>query len=190
MRVVACVDGNRRHRGFFFEQAKRSALQAQAAVELERRFADHAAKYAMKMKSRQRRATRQPFQVERLVETCDHPFDRALHGELVEGLCFRLHESRSTASRAGLLDADCAFDETSAARITPYCVKTPPRSFRRDFDIRRGRQAVGIGSSRLWERLDLGGGDAHHVGAKGLVRGWKRSSRSAGKRSSEARGIA
>ena len=66
------------------EQAPRSPLHPQTAVQLERRLAQHPSKDPVEMEWRQRGTARQRLQVERSVEVCNHLLGRPLHGQLVE----------------------------------------------------------------------------------------------------------
>lgn len=91
MRFVTGIESDFSDRWLFVAQSPRRALQPKPARELERRFADHAAKHAVEMEGRQTREPRQRTQFERIVEVPGDVFDSRLNGSSVEGAGVRLH---------------------------------------------------------------------------------------------------
>lgn len=95
VRLVACVEGNARDGKPRRQKLPRRALEAQAPVHLDRRFAQHASEHAVKVERRQCARSGERRHVQRVVETVADGIHRPLHRRLVEGPRLLLHEKRS-----------------------------------------------------------------------------------------------
>ena len=93
--LVTGVESDGRDRDLRRQKPLSGPLEAQPAVHLERRFADHASKHAVKMKGRKCGGLGERRKVERVVEGSRDVDDRPLHRDFVErsGVCFHLTES-------------------------------------------------------------------------------------------------
>jgi hypothetical protein len=82
--LVSGIEGDGRDRRIAVEQRPCGALQAEPAMQLERRLSHHAPEDAVEMERAQRGLACQRLEVERLVQRAHHALGGALHCLLVE----------------------------------------------------------------------------------------------------------